>query len=639
MDLLLTMSRTTRVLLLLASTFAGSAAGQVFDNTGNNLLNGGYYFREVIFDLNSGIAAVLYGSISFNGAGGYSMNALEGDTSSGTLQSFNGTGTYSISSSGFGFLSNQLLNSPTYGLVSNGIFIGSSTESGYNDLLVAAPISSQSASTFQGSYTMAYIDPTGQITNGVPFDAQLQMTPNGAGGIGTVNVSAYSTSATPFNQSISNVKYTVSNSAFVLAFPSSSSSQALIQGTEYFYSSPDGSFVFGGSPQAFDMVIGVRNGSSGSNFGGLYYQAGLSEDVSQLSSTGGVGLGSYYGSFSANNTAIIGHQRLAANGVVAGYTYYDSYPSGTNGAYQDTYFGLNNISGNGGAVQVGYGIGPSLGISVALQAPPFSGNGVYLNPTGVVNAASSAPFTAGVSRGELITLVGSNLGPGNLQVASSLPFPTTLGGVQVLINNIPAPLYYVSANQISAIVPYGITTPVAQIQVVNNNVTSNAVTEFVNTTTPGVFTNPPGGIGYAAALHPSDFSLVTKDNPAKIGETIAVFVTGLGDVFPTIADGAAGPSSLSKTSNSITADVSGTTAAVTYAGLAPGLAGLYQINVTIPTGVTAGNDYLGILGPDSYATEATIPVGGSGSALEAHAATSQPRHWFRTTKYLPLPRR
>jgi len=619
---------------------AGPAAAQVFDNTGNNLLNGGYYFRQVIFNLNSGLAAVLYGSISFNGSGGYTISAIEGDTNAGTLQSYNTTGTYSISASGYGFLSSQLLNSPIYGLISNGIFIGSSTESGYNDLFVAAPIASQSASTFQGSYTLAYIDPTGQITGGAPFDAQVQMSPNGAGGIGTVNISAYSTTSTAFPQSISNVKYTVSNNAFVLTFPTSSNSQALIQGAEYLYSSPDGSFVFGGSPQSFDMIIGVRNGSSGNSFGGLYYQAGLSEDVSQLAATGGVGLASYYGSFSANNGAIIGHQRLQANGTVAGYTYYDSYPQGTNGTYNDTYFAQNYFSGSGGAVRVGYGIGPSLGVSIAVQAPSFTPSGtVYLYPTGVLNAASFAPFTAGVSRGELITLVGTNLGPTNLQVASTLPFPSSLGGVQVLINNIPAPIYYVSANQVSAIVPYEITTSIAQIQVVHNGATSNAVTEFVNSTTPGVFTVPAGGIGYAAALHSSDFSLVTQQNPAKIGETIAVFVTGLGDVFPTVPDGAAGPSSLSKTTNTITADVSGTTATVTYAGLAPGLAGLYQVNVTIPTGVTAGNNYLGIYGPDSYTTEASIPVGGSGSAIQNAPTWPSFLRRLNASGYLPLPRR
>jgi adhesin/invasin len=84
-------------------------------------------------------------------------------------------------------------------------------------------------------------------------------------------------------------------------------------------------------------------------------------------------------------------------------------------------------------------------------------------------------------------------------------------------------------------------------------------------------------------------------------------------VSPTIADGAAGPSNpLSETpAGAITADISGTTATVTYAGLAPGFAGLYQANVTIPSGLTAGDNYMDLAGPDSYTSEALISIAGT----------------------------
>jgi len=304
----------------------------------------------------------------------------------------------------------------------------------------------------------------------------------------------------------------------------------------------------------------------------------------------------------------------------------------------DAFTSAQYFGGNGGAVRIGVGIGPSLSLSVAVQAPTFSGSGVYLNPTGVVNAASSAPFTAGVARGELITLFGTNIGPSRLQVASTLPFPTTLGGVQVMIDNVLAPIYYVSANQVSVIAAYENTSAVAQIQVINNGTPSNAVTEFVNLTAPGVFTNPIGGVGYAAALH-QNYSLVSTASPAQVGETISVFLTGLGDVFPSIPDGSAGPSStLSMTSNPITADINGTTATVTYAGLAPGLAGLYQVNLQIPSGVSAGDNYLDISGPDSYASEALISIGSSGLSAQARPTRSDALH-RRTSSLHPLQRK
>jgi uncharacterized protein (TIGR03437 family) len=183
-----------------------------------------------------------------------------------------------------------------------------------------------------------------------------------------------------------------------------------------------------------------------------------------------------------------------------------------------------------------------------------------------------------------------------------------LGGVQVLVNNVPAPIYYVSATQLSAIVPWETIASIAQIQVINNGTPSNVVTEFVYPTTPGIFTIPPGGIYYAAALHPADFSLVSPAHPAQIGETIAVFVTGLGDVSPSVTDGAAGVAGA--TINTIAANVGGIAATISYAGLAPGLAGLYQLNIQIPAGVTPGDNYLniGTMDGTSYSTEALISV-------------------------------
>jgi uncharacterized protein (TIGR03437 family) len=620
------MFKPTQLALILAAALGGSVSAQVFDNSGNSLLNGNYYFRELIFTATDEVA--VYGNINFSG-GSYTI-------SSGTQildcnqvncsgpSNFTTSGTYTISASGFGFISEQLLKDQIYGSVgTNGVFIGSSTEGGNFELFIAAPVTSQGLSTLQGQYSLGFIDPTGLLSQGLAYDALLQMTPNGSGGIGTVNLSAYGTSSTPTNQSISGVKYIVSNNAFKVTFPSSNSSSALIQGDEYLYSTPDGNFVFGGSPLNFDMIVGVRTGSGSGLNSGVFYQAGMDVDNSQVASGGSPGLDTYYGSMNAftnaNGGVILGHQRLQSGSVPAqGYTYAEGYQVGSS-SYNDTLFDAQEIVGAQG-VRIGVGIGPFPSISVALPAPNFSGPGVYLNPVGVVNSASSAPFTAGVSRGEFITLNGTNIGPSTLQVASTVPFPTTLGGVQVLINNVAAPIYYVSSTQVAAIVPYESTASVAQIQVVYNQNSSNVVTELVNLTTPGVFTIPAGGIGYAAAQHP-DFSLVTPTNPAQPGEIIAAYVTGLGDVTPSVSDGNPGVSS--STNNKITALVSGTSATVAYAGLAPTLVGLYQVNLTIPTGLTAGDNFLDISGPDSYTTEALISIGtGSVTTPTANAQTN-----------------
>jgi uncharacterized protein (TIGR03437 family) len=234
---------------------------------------------------------------------------------------------------------------------------------------------------------------------------------------------------------------------------------------------------------------------------------------------------------------------------------------------------------------------------------------VFLNPQGVVNSASSAPFTAGISPGESITMFGSNLASVS-EAASSLPLPKNLGGVQVLINGVSAPLEFVSPTQVSAVVPYTIDTATAVIQVIADGNPSNTVTTLVNQTTPGIFTSPAGGISYAVALH-GDYSLISAANPAMPGETIAVYVNGLGPVAPATDAGMAGPvSPFGLTTDGIQIDVDGNMAAApSFAGLAPDLAGLYQLNFRIPDGMSPGDHVLGVSGPDSRSAQALIAVG------------------------------
>ncbi|HEV2447019.1 MAG TPA: IPT/TIG domain-containing protein [Candidatus Sulfopaludibacter sp.] len=604
---------------------------QTWDSSGNGMLNGTYYFRQVLYvvgdnygDLNDAVA--MYDQVAFDGNGHYTMTGVHEADAQGYLQTNNFSGTYSISASGYGFISNPLSTGDyIYGLVSqSGVFVGSSTEAAFNDLFIAAPApaSSAAATAFKGSFTLAGVDLSGAVQQlyGVQYalGTMCQLNPDGAGNLGSINITGYAGlgGSSVYTQLATSVKYVISNGAVNIGFPTSPSA-TLISGQEYLYISPDGNFLFGGSPVGFDFFVGVRNPAGAPTFGGLYYQAGVDEDTSTLA-TGGSGLlDTYYGSLQAGGGVIVDHQRQTDVffAYPEGYTYSDTYSVKSDGTYSNGV--MKYVVGPGGAVRIGSGIGPYLGINVALAAPAPAGTGVYINPQGIVNGASFAPFTAGVSPGELITIYGSNLAPGT-QVASAIPFPTTLAGVQVSINNLAAPLYYVTPGQIAAIVPYGVGKSIANIQVVNNNTPSNTVSAYINLTTPGVFTAAQTGLGDGAVLH-ADFTPVTAKSPAQIGETVLVYLTGLGAVNPAISDGSAGPANpLSNTANTITAGISGVTATVTYAGLAPQLAGLYQVNVTIPAGVTAGENTIDISGPDSYASAASILIG-TGSSSNAAA--------------------
>ena len=129
------------------------------------------------------------------------------------------------------------------------------------------------------------------------------------------------------------------------------------------------------------------------------------------------------------------------------FTYNDTYTLNSDGSSDDSAFGQHYASTSDGSIRIGYGIGPYLSLNVAFKAPTFSGSGVYLSPVGVVNAASSAPFTAQVAPGEFLTLYGSGLAP-SVASAPTLPLPKLLNSVQVLINDVPAPINYVSPTQI-----------------------------------------------------------------------------------------------------------------------------------------------------------------------------------------------
>ena len=283
--------------------------------------------------------------------------------------------TYSIGAGGFGFINftNSLLGvSYTIKvLVGNGVVVGSSTDNSYsvNELFMATPIASPqlTASAFNGSYTLVYFNP---VTNSIlsAYDALVNLSANGGGGIGTANITGYTGTGgtSSFSQSVSGVTYTFSGGAAVVKFPNSNTNA--VAGTQYLYFSPDQNFVFGGSPNNADMFVGVRTGSP-QNFAGFYYQAGVDIDESQAASGYGT-LDTFFGSLSASNSYIVDHQRLFSPFYTApyDYTFVDYYSNG--GTFTDTDTSEQYIVGNGG-VQVGFGIGPFLELSVQVPAPQF----------------------------------------------------------------------------------------------------------------------------------------------------------------------------------------------------------------------------------------------------------------------------
>ena len=216
---------------------------------------------------------------------------------------------------------------------------------------------------------------------------------------------------------------------------------------------------------------------------------------------------------------------------------------------------------------------------------------VVVNPDGIVNAASLVS-DAPVSPGEFISIFGSNLAPSTAS-ANSLPLPTTLAGTQVLLGGQPLPLDYVSPGQINAVVPYGTSVNgIQELLVKQNSVYSLPETVVVATTNPAVFTQESSGQGAGVIVVVKAGGVqfnASASQPASAGDTLVIYCAGLGPVSPAIADGAGAPASPhSTTVNPVTVTIGGQPAHASFAGLAPGYAGLYQVNVVVPAGITPG---------------------------------------------------
>src|SRR5262249_45706292 len=153
----------------------------------------------------------------------------------------------------------------------------------------------------------------------------------------------------------------------------------------------------------------------------------------------------------------------------------------------------------------------------------------------------------------------------------------------------------VSPTRIDCVVPYGLTGATATIVATVNGTKSNSIDVSLSASAPGIFSLSQNGLGDGAILH-ANFGVVNASSPAREGETVLVFLTGLGAVTPSVADGAAAPGAepLARVTGPLRVTVGGVPANVSYQGLAPALAGLYQLNVQIPSGLGAGNYSLAV---------------------------------------------
>ena len=151
------------------------------------------------------------------------------------------------------------------------------------------------------------------------------------------------------------------------------------------------------------------------------------------------------------------------------------------------------------------------------------------------------------------------------------------------------PLLYASDGQINAQAPYDLPLNVpTQLVVQRSGALSVPQTVSVAPAQPAVFTKDQSGHGQGVIVNGITNQLADTGAPVKAGDIVVIYCTGLGAVNPSVSPGTAATAA-TPTVQSVTVTIGGQNAVVAYAGLTPGYAGLYQVNATVPDGVTAGN--------------------------------------------------
>ncbi len=235
-----------------------------------------------------------------------------------------------------------------------------------------------------------------------------------------------------------------------------------------------------------------------------------------------------------------------------------------------------------------------------------------------VNAAAYS-VSGRIAPGEIISLYGTGLGPtpgAGAEFDSKGKIASTLAGMQVTFDGTPAPLLYAGANQINAIVPFGVSTKAStSLQVKSGSTASPPLDLAVAATYPAIFSvvpsPPPLDIINAAALN-QDGTVNSMNNPAKTGSIIVFWATGAGLFTHSLPDGAIVRPPLSAPLQPVSVLFVSPAKTVgvqpLYAGAAPGMvAGVLQVNVRLPQNLFAGS-----YGVDYYTLQ--LQVGDSVSA-------------------------
>jgi uncharacterized protein (TIGR03437 family) len=223
-------------------------------------------------------------------------------------------------------------------------------------------------------------------------------------------------------------------------------------------------------------------------------------------------------------------------------------------------------------------------VVAALSGRIASGGAPTYTEANLVNGANFAPGP--LAPNSLATLFGKDLSWSTEGITAETTrqnaLPDSLADVRVYVANLTAPLIYVSPTQINFLIPGNLKTGKATVRVARQGVSGPEVPVMLVDAEPQLFQSD----GYAIAQHGKDNARITREAPAQAGETVVFYGTGFGRTEPNPAPGEIPkyPGLLTRFGD-LKVYLAGSAVSsdrVFYAGLTPGSAGLYQINVVLP---------------------------------------------------------
>jgi uncharacterized protein (TIGR03437 family) len=579
--------------VLIAGLVGRAAIAQVpvLDQT---TLNGKFNFVYGVYQRSN--ASVGMGTLSFDGQGHYTAV-----TSSATSQGF-----YSVNPDGTGSLTNwtnPTLPPLSLRLGAGAAVVGASTleqsTADQHDLMLAVPAATR-AVAMNGSWGgVSFL-----YTPGPPVVARAGRFRLMFDGSGNVNSTAWTDHESDMN---GGAPQDITSRGTYSVDATGTGTYASAQGTKRIIVSADGNTYIGTDTSAPEMIFATRLASgnpTSTGPQGRYWWLQLN-----AASPGGSGnlRGSAFAWALTNSLqGFEGHGSVKANG-------WGLFIDGPTGRLMDLAIGIGTFTVNSDStVALAFGglSSPGIGVisasnaalpwtnlsatatanysfNIGIQGPSFqpaSGQSVFLDPNGPMQAATHSAHPFPFAPGTLVVLRGSGLA-GSILSANGRPLPTSLGSTSLTANGQAVGLVNVAPNAITFLMPWA-TAGAGKIKLkaTVGGVDSNEITVRGAPASVGYFSTTGDGLGTIVAGH-ADSSQITTNSPAAAGETVVLYASGLGALANSVAE-YDWPTSANPTSVPVQADVAGVQATVLYAGAAPGYPGVYQINIVIPPGAT-----------------------------------------------------